>query len=246
MPTPAAVKDRRLPVPALIITGSTPAFRLQARKLGGSEFTPLRVTPDEATHQLCSGPHNPLTPGPVLLLGPLGDARLRTDLHRLRRETSIPIVLLTDEINVQRTVEFLGLGANEVLHVGASAAELLATLRSRQRRVRRVVLDHGPLVLDVDRHHVTLGGQTLALSRQEMLLLNTLLRKPERLHTREALTRTLWPEEEHVRSNRLDVTLSTLRGKFRLAGIEQPFRHVRGLGVRLKNASELETDLNTG
>jgi len=155
------------------------------------------------------------------------------------------VVVLHPSPDVQLTVELLNLGSNEVLPTSTPAAELLATLRSRRRRPHTRTLTHGPLELDPDLHVATLGGTPMALTGKEMTLLLMFVTTPGQMRTHAELAGALWPEQTHVRTNRLEVMLSNLREKFRQAGIEQPYRRMRGMGVRLKDAEEFEAELKT-
>jgi len=51
---------------------------------------------------------------------------------------------------------------------------------------------------------------------------------------------------KNVRSNRVEVAISSLRNKLRQAGVEQPFHTVRVVGLKLKSAADLEADLLAG
>lgn len=80
----------------------------------------------------------------------------------------------------------------------------------------------------------------MPLSRQD-----TLVKRADLVHTCRDLAAVLWPDEADVRSNRVAVAISSLRGEFGKAGIQQPFLTVRGVGLKLKDTPDLEAGLLT-
>jgi len=230
----------------LMITDTQEDFDRQREKVHGSEFRMRRVTLEEVRTQVRGFQRRSWSSrslGAALILGEMDDLSARAALLMARRMTTLPVVVLHASPDVQVTVELLNLGGNEVLPTHTPAAELLATLRSRRRRPHTRALDHGPLQVDPDLHVATLGGNPMDLTRKEMTLLSVFVSSPGQIRTHAELAGALWPGQTHVRTNRLEVMLSNLREKFRQAGIEQPYRRVRGMGVKLKDPEDLEAEL---
>jgi two-component system phosphate regulon response regulator PhoB len=158
-------------------------------------------------------------------------------------DRSVPqpaIVMLTakgDEID--RVVGF-ELGANDYVVKPFSVRELVlrvnAILRSRGRpgtatpvaRRRYVV---GPLEVDVDGYHVSVGGAQVHMSAMEMRLLIDLVEHRGRARSRENLLEDVWGYKPGVSTRTVDTHVKRLRDKLGEAGAL--VETVRGLGYRL-------------
>ena len=157
--------------------------------------------------------------------------------HRRRAET--PVILLTARVEDDDRVVGLELGADDYLTKPFRPRELLARIRAVLRRSGRAAslpatLKHNDLLLDRERHVVTVAGRMIDLTPSEFDLLAALLSVPGKAFSRLELL-------EHVQGIRyegyertIDVHVKNLRAK-----IEPDSRHpkyvetVYGVGYRL-------------
>ena len=147
-----------------------------------------------------------------------------------------PVLMLTARTRVEDRVEGLDAGADDYLTKPFAFAELLARLRALARRgtvERPVVLTSGDLTLDPASRRVARGGTDIDLSPREFLLLETFLRSPGIVLTRDQLLEHVWDQAYDNRSNVVDVYVRYLREK-----VDRPFGRtsletVRGVGYRL-------------
>ena len=160
--------------------------------------------------------------------------------RRLRREHStLPVLMLTARTSLPDRVRGLDLGA-DYLAKPFSLEELLARIRAVTRRspvARSPVLQVGDLTLDPAAREVRRGDVEVALSAKELALLETFMRRPGQVLTREQLLEHAWDAAYDNRSNVVDVYVGYLRAK-----VDRPFgRHsletVRGIGYRLAGGS---------
>jgi two-component system response regulator QseB len=93
-------------------------------------------------------------------------------------------------------------------------------------------LQCGELVLDPVARTVKLSGSEVDLSAREFAILETLMRKPGAVLSREALEETIYGWGEEIASNAIEVHLHNLRKKL---GAER-IRNVRGVGYRVAEA----------
>ena len=158
--------------------------------------------------------------------------------RRLRAEGRwAPIVMLTARDAVEDRVRGLDQGADDYLTKPFSLAELLARLRALVRRghaARPVVYEAGDLRLDPATRQVWRGDTEIALSAREFALLETFMRRPNRVLSRFELLEHAWDYDYDNRSNVIDVYVRYLREK-----IDRPFGRasletVRGAGYRLR------------
>jgi two-component system OmpR family response regulator len=156
------------------------------------------------------------------------------------RHVWTPVLMLTARQAVRDRIEGLDAGADDYLVKPFSFGELLARLRALVRRgavERPNVLTVGDLSYDPASRKVHRGDQEITLSTRELALLETFMRRPGQVLTREQLLDHVWDVGYESRSNVVDVYVRYLREK-----IDRPFdRHtletIRGLGYRLTDGA---------
>jgi two-component system OmpR family response regulator len=158
--------------------------------------------------------------------------------RRLRQsEVWSPVLILTARDGVEDRVAGLDAGADDYLPKPFSFAELLARLRALVRRgspERPAVLEVGDLCLDPATREVWRAGTQIHLSAKEFALLETFMRRPGDVLSRDHLLEHAWDYGYENRSNVVDVYVRYLREK-----IDRPFgpeliETVRGMGYRLR------------
>jgi len=110
----------------------------------------------------------------------------------LRRDSDVPIIMLTARVAETDRLIGLELGADDYITKPFSPRELVARVRAVLRRVRGGVhqpglVRVGDLEIDVHGHRVTCAGEPLRLTRTEFDLLVTLSQHPGQVFTREQL-----------------------------------------------------------
>src|SRR6185312_4217708 len=121
-----------------------------------------------------------------------------------------------------------------------SARELVARIRAVLRRhgndgeePSSAVLQSGPVRMDVDRHVVSVNGDTVSLPLKEFELLEFLLRNTGRVLTRSQLIDRVWGSDYVGDTKTLDVHVKRLRAKIEPdPGRPQHLLTVRGLGYK--------------
>ena len=150
----------------------------------------------------------------------------------------IPIIMLTAKGEEADIVTGLEIGADDYVPKPFSMRLLLARIRAVLRRSARVreaearVVRAGDLIIDDDRHEVSLGGQPLQLTLTEYKLLRFLARHPGRVFTRTQILNNIQDEHVLVIDRAIDVHVAALRRKLGEAG--QRIETVRGVGYRFK------------
>jgi DNA-binding response OmpR family regulator len=98
------------------------------------------------------------------------------------------------------------------------------------------VLSAGALVIDPNRRTASRNGVALALTAREFRLLESLVRAPGAVVSREELMEQAWGEREEPMSNTIDVLIARLRRKLEAAGEPGAIETVRGAGYRLRTS----------
>ncbi len=157
----------------------------------------------------------------------------------LRRDSTVPILMLTalgDEVD---RILGLELGADDYIVKPFSTRELIARLRALLRRVeldRRPIGDQiviGPLRLELNTHRVFKEGVELALRQKEYDLLALLLSRPGEVITRAEFFDQVWGTDWLGDTRTLDVHIRWLREKIEDdPGQPRFIQTVRGTGYR--------------
>ena len=157
----------------------------------------------------------------------------------LRKESDVPIVMLTARGTEMDRVLGLELGADDYVVKPFSSRELISRIRAVLRRprtddkpVEAIVV--GELEIDQGARAVRLAGEPVALARKEFDLLSELARHAGRVVRREDLMSRVWDVNWFGSTKTLDVHIRTLRRKLGDdSGNPRFLETVRGVGFRL-------------
>ncbi len=144
-----------------------------------------------------------------------------------------PILMLTARNAIPDRVMGLDAGADDYLVKPFAFDELLARIRTLQRRSgdSSSAISFADMELDMGLFMARRAGKPIALTRTEFDLLGHLLRHPRQVLTREALTLEVWGRDAEIQPNILDVYIARLRRKLG----EPPLIHtIYGIGYVLK------------
>jgi DNA-binding response OmpR family regulator len=160
-------------------------------------------------------------------------------VRRVRRESTVPIIMLTTGGDEATRIAGLDAGADDYVVKPLSMLEVTARLRAQLRRARgfeseETVLRTGGLELDLEARRCTISGREVELTRREFDLLGALLSYPGRIHTREQLLELVWGTDS-ISPNTVDGHIAALRRKL---GSAISIATLRGLGYRLDSASD--------
>ena len=161
--------------------------------------------------------------------------------RQLRQVSKVPIIMLTAKDGEIDKVVGLELGADDYVTKPFSSRELVARVRAVLRRQSAIEdvdpgsseLKSGPVVMDVDRHIVTVEGKEVKLPLKEFELLELLLRNAGRVLTRTQLIDRIWGSNYVGDTKTLDVHVKRIRSKIEPDPAAPRYRQtVRGLGYR--------------
>ena len=165
---------------------------------------------------------------------------------RAQRETAgIPIIMLTARGDEGDRIAGLELGADDYVTKPFSPGELTARVAALLRRTQRAVtpaatLRYGPLVIDVERHAVRVGGVEVRLTAKEFLLLQYLVEHRGRVLSRDLLLTDVWGYQYTGGTRTVDVHIRRLREK--LPSLASAIVTVKQFGYRLEDRSMPNAD----
>jgi DNA-binding response OmpR family regulator len=154
-------------------------------------------------------------------------------LQRVRdRGEHLPVIILTARDDLSDKVGGLDRGADDYVTKPFRFEELLARVRARLRHggtAEVTVLEFGGVELDLRTRHASAQGRTVELTAREFAMLETLMRHPDQVLTREQLLSHVWGYDHDPGSNVVDVYIGYLRRKLG----EERIETVRGMGYRM-------------
>ena len=136
--------------------------------------------------------------------------------REIRRESAVPIVMLTAKTDTVDVVLGLESGADDYITKPFKPKELVARIRARLRRSDEEpaeVLHIGDLTVDVPQHMVTRSGAEISLTPLEFDLLLEMARRPNQVHTREELLENVWGYRNASDTRLVNVHVQRLRSK---------------------------------
>jgi two-component system response regulator MprA len=156
----------------------------------------------------------------------------------VRRESPVPILMLTARDESTDKVNGLDCGADDYVVKPFDAEELLARVRALLRRVqpRHVeVLRFADVELVPSEREARRDGELLDLTAREYELLELFLRHPRQVLSREQILQDVWGFDFLGDSNLVDVRIKYLRDKLEASGRPRLIQTVRGAGYALRN-----------
>ena len=159
----------------------------------------------------------------------------------IRAESQVPIIMLTAKDTEIDKVVGLEIGADDYVTKPYSTRELLARMKAVLRRGAEPVqgesgvLKAGPVVMDLDRHTVSVHGEKIQMPLKEFELLELLMENVNRVLTRGQIIDRVWGSNYFGDTKTLDVHVKRVRSKIE----DDPSRPrhlltVRGLGYKFE------------
>ncbi|MDA0734299.1 MAG: response regulator transcription factor [Chloroflexi bacterium] len=167
----------------------------------------------------------------------------------LRRESDVPILMLTAKGEEIDRVVGLELGADDYMTKPFSVRELIVRVRGMLRRSRASIdadthdsmdakqrpIRVGDLAIDLVRHEATLKGEPLSLKPKEFDLLALLASHRGRAFTREQILERVWGHDFFGEIRTVDVHIRWIREKIQFyPNCPQQIITIRGVGYRFE------------
>ncbi|MGZ5514333.1 MAG: winged helix-turn-helix domain-containing protein, partial [Candidatus Aminicenantales bacterium] len=149
---------------------------------------------------------------------------------------AVPVIMLTARGDESDKVVGLELGADDYVTKPFSVKELIARVHAVLRRPAagaagpRIAV--GTLVIDLDKHEVTVSGTRIELTATEFKILTLLVSRKGRVFSRDQILDHLWGSEKAVIDRTVDVHIRNLREK--LGSAASLIKNIRGTGYKLE------------
>ena len=164
--------------------------------------------------------------------------------RRIRRTSSVPVIMLTAKNSEVDKIVGLEIGADDYVTKPYSYRELLARVhavlrRSHEGEPQEPLLSAGRVVMDVERHEVRVDGEIVTMPLREFELLELFLRNPDRVLTRSQIIESIWGSNYVGDTKTLDVHVKRIRAKIEAEpSAPRLLTTVRGVGYMLLASDE--------
>jgi DNA-binding response OmpR family regulator len=162
-----------------------------------------------------------------------------TVARRIRKESDIPIIMMTARNQTTDIVIGLDTGLDDYITKPFDIEELFARIRVIERRLNKqeaTTITYHQLQLDIAKHQVTIDEEEIYLTPKEFGMLYELMKTPEEIKTRDELLNTVWGYDFMGQTNVVDVYIRTLRNKLGKYGLM--IQTVRGVGYVLRELDD--------
>ena len=162
-------------------------------------------------------------------------------LRRLRKDSNVPVILLTARDSVTDKVTGLDMGANDYITKPFAIEELLARIRvilrnaealaeqGEEKSDSAVLTSPAGIEMNTDSHSVTWRGQEVELTNREFILLRILMENKGVAMSRERLLSEAWGYDYYGETNIIDVYVRYIRQKTS----DDVIRTIRGVGYMI-------------
>jgi two-component system alkaline phosphatase synthesis response regulator PhoP len=176
-----------------------------------------------------------------LMLPELDGLEICKKLRADPRSSALPIIMLTAKAEETDKIIGLELGADDYIVKPFSPKELVARVKAVLRRKGRQKEEtpswtYGPMIVDVARHEVKVGGKSVQLTAKEFDLVVQLLKNKGRVLTRDVLLDTVWGYSSEVSTRTVDVHILRLREK--IPFLREAIETVTSYGYKLREEGD--------
>ena len=161
-------------------------------------------------------------------------------LRRIRKTSSVPIIMLTARDAVMDKVSGLDMGADDYVTKPFAIEELLARIRLVMRKtgksnITSTDIKYGELEMSVSRHEVKYDNDIIDLTSKEFMLLQTLLENRNVVMSRDSLLEKVWGYDYVGETNVVDVYVRYIRTKIDDVYNVKIIQTIRGVGYVIKD-----------
>ncbi len=180
-----------------------------------------------------------LRPDLVILDINLPDIKGESVLLEIRkRDSHVPIVMLTAKNDTQTKVQSLTGGADDYITKPFDSTELVARIHARLRPIKgqKSMLRIGDLELDPVKVEVKRAGKSINLTPQEFKLLEYLMNNKGIVLSRDMILDRIWEYSQEIETRVVDVYMGYLRKKIETGFEKKIFYSIRGFGYTIKDS----------
>lgn len=164
--------------------------------------------------------------------------------EKMRRDSDVPIIMLTAKTGEQDKIEGLNQGADDYVTKPFSPGELLARVRAVLRRAEEEKespgeITYGQLTVNFERRQVLVNNEPVGLTQTEFDLLATMVRQPGKVFSRTELIHSALGYEYEGFQRTIDAHIKNIRKKIQPASDEASYiQTVYGAGYKFQTPGD--------
>ena len=161
--------------------------------------------------------------------------------REVRKFSDVPIIMLTAREQQKDIIKGLKIGADDYVTKPFNEEELLARMEALlRRRTSKTSIEVNGLLWDEERFELSYQKNSIKLTPKEFLMLGQLLKKPNKVFSRDQLIELIWGFDSETEGRTIDSHVRNVREKIRQAGfpIDDHFITVWGIGYKWINERE--------
>lgn len=157
----------------------------------------------------------------------------------IRKSSTVPIIFISSISDNMNIVMAMNLGGDEYIEKPFDINVLTAKIQALLRRtyslpLQKSSLTYRDLELKLSNTDLICNGETIALTKNEYMILQLLMEKHGSVVSREELMERLWGNEEFIDDNTLTVNVTRVRRKLEAAGAIDYLKTKKGIGYLLE------------
>lgn len=156
-------------------------------------------------------------------------------LKEIRKESNIPVIMVTSRIGEVDEVLSISYGADDYITKPYNPTILLLRIQNIFKRMdfSKDDMNYDGIIVNPQKGTLDKDGKTLELTKNEMIIFTYLLRNRGKIVNRDDLMTDLWNNNEFINDNALTVNISRLRNKLLSFGLKDKIETRKGQGYKL-------------
>ena len=156
-------------------------------------------------------------------------------LHDIRKESDVPIIMVTSRVGEVDEVLSMSYGADDYITKPYNPTILLLRIQNIFRRMESTGgnMNYDGVTVNPGKGTLSMGDKILSLTKNEMIICSYLLNNRGRIVTRDEIMTDLWNNDEFINDNALTVNISRLRAKLDEFNLKDVIETRKGQGYRL-------------
>lgn len=159
----------------------------------------------------------------------------RNLLKEIRKESDIPVIMVTSRISEMDEVLSMSYGADDFITKPYNPTILLLRIAAVLKRMEgsQNAASYRGAEVNFSKGTIRLGEKEQVLTKNEMIIFQRLLSSKDKIVSRDEIMTDLWDNEEYVNDNALTVNISRLRTKLAELGLPDAIETRKKQGYRL-------------
>lgn len=155
----------------------------------------------------------------------------------IRKNSQLPIIILTAKDALENKIELLGSGADDYLTKPFALEELWMRIQVQLRHAGMVSepksISYKEWCMDFNSMCLRVSGEPINLTAHEFSIIELLIRHPKKVFTKQEIYEAIWQEDYAIEDKTIHVHISNIRSKLKKTQTDHYIQTVWGIGFKL-------------